>query len=318
MNRSDRLIAIILLFQRNRFMRAQDIAAHFETSVRTIYRDLRALEEAGVPLSAEAGVGYSLVKGYHLPPVMFTHAEASALAIGEKFVENLTDLSLKNRIQSALLKIYAVMPRDKQHFLDMLQSRTEIISPVATTPLEEDNRIERLHVAIADNKVVKIAYFAQYNKQHTTRKIEPLGLIYYVNAWHLIAWCRLRGDYRNFRLERINALTVLDVEFRPHTDFSLPQYIRSARETHNAIEVKVKFPLELANTIKCRETYGFAGEEKCGDFTILTFFVDSSRWISRWLLSFGGDVEVLSPQDLKTILFKEGQKLVQRYAEKSH
>ena len=104
MNRVDRLVAIALRLQSRRLVRAEDLAGHFEVSVRTVYRDINALCEAGVPIISEAGVGYSLAKGYHLPPVMFTAEEASALSIGGKLVEHLTDASLRKEMDSALLK----------------------------------------------------------------------------------------------------------------------------------------------------------------------------------------------------------------------
>src|SRR5262245_15767774 len=126
MNRVDRLVAMVLQLQGRRVVRAEDIAAHFEISIRTVYRDLVALGEAGVPITAEAGVGYSLVKGYHLPPVMFTGEEACALFIGGKLVAELTDASLRRQMESALLKIRSVLPRDRQDFLDRLERSTGV------------------------------------------------------------------------------------------------------------------------------------------------------------------------------------------------
>src|SRR5205809_3099429 len=131
MNRVDRLMAMVLRLQGRRVVRAEDIAAYFEISVRTVYRDIAALGEAGIPIVGEAGVGYSLVKGYHLPPVMFTAEEASALFIGGKLVEHLTDASLRKQMDSALLKIRSVLPRDRQDYLDRLDRSTIVVSPGA-------------------------------------------------------------------------------------------------------------------------------------------------------------------------------------------
>src|SRR5262245_4868199 len=132
MNRVDRLIAMALRLQGRRVVRAEDLATHFEISVRTVYRDLAALGEAGIPILGEAGVGYSLMKGYHLPPVMFTSEEASALSIGGKLVEHLTDASLRKQMESALLKIRSVLPRDRQDYLDRLERSTAIVSRTST------------------------------------------------------------------------------------------------------------------------------------------------------------------------------------------
>src|SRR5688572_3660298 len=128
MNRVDRLMAMVVHLQGRRLVRAEDLANHFEISVRTVYRDIAALGEAGIPIAGEAGVGYSLVKGYHLPPVMFTSEEASALSIGSKLVDHLTDASLRKEMNSAVLKIRSVLPRDRQDYLDRLERSTIVVS----------------------------------------------------------------------------------------------------------------------------------------------------------------------------------------------
>src|SRR5262245_53235525 len=110
MNRVDRLMAIAVHLQSRRVVRAEDLASHFEISLRTVYRGIAALGEAGIPIVGEAGVGYSLMKGYHLPPVMFTAEEASALSLGGKLVERLTDASMQKQMVSALAKIRSVLP----------------------------------------------------------------------------------------------------------------------------------------------------------------------------------------------------------------
>ncbi|MCA9730585.1 YafY family transcriptional regulator [candidate division KSB1 bacterium] len=313
MNRLDRLVAILLLLQSQRVLRAREIADHFSICVRTVYRDLKALEEAGVPLSAEAGIGYSLVKGYHLPPVMFTHEEASALTIGGKFVEKLTDSSLQKNMHSALLKIYSVLPRDKQIYLNRLQETTSIIP---RTPPDTDTRsniIIQAQEAIARQKILEIDYFANYNKEKTTRKIEPVGLLYYADNWHLIAWCRLRKDYRDFRLSRIRKLNILDADFLARPGFSLAEYARSLSDVKNAVEVKVKFLMHIKNFIRNREFFGFVEEKIEGDVSTMTFLVDSLRWMAHWLLSYGGDAEVISPDSLKEMMIEEAQKILELY-----
>src|SRR5882762_8641742 len=114
MNRTDRLVAMVLFLQGRRVVRAMELAEHFEITERTVYRDISALCEAGVPISGEAGVGYSLMKGYQLPPVMFTAEEATSLFVGGELVKQFTDASLQAPMMSALDKLRAVLPRDRQ------------------------------------------------------------------------------------------------------------------------------------------------------------------------------------------------------------
>src|SRR5262249_30467991 len=195
MNRVDRLVAIALRLQSRRVVRAEDLASHFEISVRTVYRDLAALGEAGVPIMAEAGVGYSLVKGYHLPPVMFTAEEASALFIGGKLVEHLTDASLRKQMESAVLKVRSVPPRDRQDYLDRLERSTAVVPRGANaTPRLSSEALIPIQRALAERLVVALEYQSGQRRDVTQRQVEPLGLAYYADNWHLIAYCRLRRD----------------------------------------------------------------------------------------------------------------------------
>jgi len=204
MNRVDRLMAMVVRLQGRRVVRAEDIAAHFEISVRTVYRDIAALGEAGIPIMAEAGVGYSLVKGYHLPPVMFTSEEASALSIGGKLVEHLTDASLWKQMESALMKIRSVLPRERQDYLDRLERSTAVISRATNaTPRLSSEALTPIQRALAERRVLSLDYQAGQRRDITKRQVEPLGLVYYADNWHLIAYCRLRRDVRDFRTDRI-------------------------------------------------------------------------------------------------------------------
>src|ERR1041384_5468072 len=150
MNRVDRLVAIALRLQSRRVVRAEDLATHFEISIRTIYRDIAALGEAGVPIMGEAGVGYSLVKGYHLPPVMFTAEEASALSVGGKLVDHLTDASLHKEMETALLKIRSALPRERQDYLDRLERLTAVVAGSSTVPRLSSESLTPIQRALAE------------------------------------------------------------------------------------------------------------------------------------------------------------------------
>src|SRR5207249_7309042 len=171
------------------------MAAHFEISVRTVYRDLAALGEAGIPIMAEAGVGYSLVRGYHLPPVMFTAEEASALSIGGKLVDHLTDASLRKQMESALLKIRSVLPRDRQDYLDRLERSTAVVARRSNAiPRLSSEALMPIQRALAERRVLALDYQGGQRRELTSRQVEPLGLVYYSDNWHLIAVCRRRRD----------------------------------------------------------------------------------------------------------------------------
>ncbi|NJO69471.1 MAG: HTH domain-containing protein [Bacteroidetes bacterium] len=183
MNRIDRVSAILIHLQSKKSVTAEEIAQRFEISKRTVYRDLKALEEAGVPVGAEPGRGYFLIDGYHLPPVMFSTKEASALLTAEKIMEKIADHSVNDQYKSAMYKIRAVLPDKEKNYLDRLDNNIEILhaSP-AVTAHAPNNYILDIQRALVDRKVVTIDYQAGYNEEVIkNRQIEPVGVCF--TAW---------------------------------------------------------------------------------------------------------------------------------------
>jgi predicted DNA-binding transcriptional regulator YafY len=314
MNRIDRMLATILLLQSRRVIKAEDIAAHFEISLRTVYRDVAALSEAGVPIVAEAGVGYGLLKGYSMPPVMFTAEEASALFMGGELVEHLTDPSLQTQMRSALLKIRSVLPRDHQDHLDRLKQATALfIAPLhaKTASLAVLTQIQN---ALAQRRILALDYRTSGREETTRREIEPLGLVYYSDHWHLIAYCRLRRDYRDFRTDRIIELSVRSETFQPHTGFSVREYVNSWCDKAQGVEVKVKFALRAAERARRSWFAGLISEKRTKDGVIMSFPVGALEWITGWLLSFGTEVQVIAPADLRALLAEHASKLAHHHS----
>jgi len=314
MNRIDRLVATVLLLQSRRLIRAQDIADHFGISIRTVYRDLLALQEAGVPLAAEAGEGYSLVDGYHLPPVMFTQEEASALFVGGEFVQHLTDASLKKNVESALLKIRAVLPEERQEYLERLQQVTAVLAhPSCFENGFRDDVLTMVQEAVVRRRVLKMEYSANSNGAITKRSVEPLALLYYSDHWHLIAYCRLRQDYRDFRTDRIKTIFPDEEIFPPREGFSIKQYLQDANKIENPQEVRVKFKPTVARRVRSRYFFGVAEETAADGGVIITFVVPAPEVLVNWLFSFGTEVEILHPPELRQLLLGEAQKLAAYY-----
>ena len=215
MNRIDRISAILILLQTRKIIKSYEIAERFDISIRTVYRDIRALEEAGIPIGAEAGTGYFLCEGYHLPPVMFTKEEASSLLTAEKLVEKFTDISINKHFKSALDKIKSVLSDREKDYLNNLDSYIKVLY---NKPAQEEdfpnNFLTDIQQALARKKAIIIDYLALYNDKITrNRIIEPIGLCYYSYSWHLIGFCRLRNDYRDFRMDRIMGLRLTDENY---------------------------------------------------------------------------------------------------------
>lgn len=319
MNRIDRLHAILTHLQSKKRVTAQEIADRFQISLRTVYRDVKALDESGVPVIGEAGSGYSIMEGYRLPPVMFNQEEAVALTLGSKLAAQFTDKSVQKQFESALFKIKAVLrSADKDH-VDLLNEHVAIFTP--RTDLMTDGAQQYMAVlqkAIVDRKVVKVRYQSNYSEEVTERPIEPIGLCYYASAWHLFAWCRLRNDYRDFRINRMKTLHVAGEIFNPDSHPSLQQYLDRMKADHRTglIEVVIRFHKSVVRFIgEQRYYHGFVSEEKDGDYYRMKFLTAHLEGMARWLLMFTHEVKIESPVELKEAMIKLVKELREEYGE---
>ncbi|ACB77378.1 helix-turn-helix transcriptional regulator [Opitutus terrae] len=315
MNRTDRLVAMVMYLQGRRVVKAEELARHFEVNIRTIYRDVAALGEAGVPVAGEAGVGYSLVRGYHLPPVMFTAEEAIALFIGGEMVKQFADASLTGPMDSAVLKIRSVLPRERQDDLERLTRATAIFgSPRLSTGIDQRTLLP-IEQAIVSSRVLRMTYRGRARAEETRRDVEPLGVTYHDGVWYLVAWCRLRKDLRYFRLDRVRALEVLGERFAPRPDFSLRRFLEQNMDDRERVAAKIWFAEDALDRVR-RESYNgvvaLRPEGAGAEVELKTF---SLEWLARWILSFGAEAEARSPAKLRALVRQEAEAVAQRYGD---
>ena len=222
MNRIDRLFGILTLLQSKKYGPAENIAEKFNISVRTVYRDIKALCEQGVPMSFEQKRGYFIVNGYFLPPVAFSSDEANALLLMERMVSGFADISIQKHYSSALCKIKAVLrgkEKDKLEFLD-----NNIKFQVHEKIRPDFEYLSVLQQAIISQHVITLSY-KNNNQEISERNIEPIGLVYYAFGWHLIGWCHLRADYRDFKVQRILHIRGTEIPFSKTNHISLDEYM---------------------------------------------------------------------------------------------
>ena len=224
MNRIDRLIAMLTTLQSKKFVTADFIADKYEISIRTVYRDLKALGEIGVPIAFEDGRGYSILQGFFLPPVLLTSEEANALILISSLSEKFADKTTKKHIENALNKIKAVLRTVDKGKADNLQSQIKIYNPPTTE--ESTDFLTEIQNAITNKTELEIEYVNNSSEQ-SKRKIEPIGLTFYSNQWHLIAWCCTRNAYRDFKVNRISHLTNRQEPFKKQNHYDINDYIKS-------------------------------------------------------------------------------------------
>ena len=210
--RISRLTAILTQLQTKSRITATNLAEKFGVSTRTIYRDIRALEQAGVPILTEEGKGYSLMEGYKMPPIMLTEQQANALILAEQLVLQNSDASFVQDYSEAIDKIKSILRYTAKDKANLLADRTqyaEVKNQARKTSILSD-----LQYALTNYHLVKIAY-TNKDGAATERFIEPFALLSAEN-WYMIAWCRLRKEFRFFRLDRIQHLHMLTEHFEPH------------------------------------------------------------------------------------------------------
>lgn len=318
MNRTDRLLAIVLELQGKGRQRAEDLAATFETSKRTIYRDVLALGEAGVPIVSVPGQGYSLMKGYFLPPLSFTTDEATMLLLGSDVMAQNFDAQYREAAQSASRKIEGVLPdklRDEVHYL---QNSIVFVAGTPDTP-ESEHRVtllQQLRRAIIQRSTVRFCYHARHAREgrgeQTTREADPYGLIHFPSGWHLIAYCHLRQGIRNFRLDRIDKLELLPRTFQRPAGYVMHQDPEREREARS-ITVRVLFDSEIARWVQEARSYYVTHEEETPDGLLVTLQVRQESEILHWLLSWGQHVRILVPESLRSRLVEEAEGMLRNY-----
>ncbi len=306
-------MAIILLLQSRRVITAEEIAAHFETSIRTIYRDIAALGEAGVPIVAEAGVGYSLARGYHMPPVSFTEEEAAALVIGVEVTEQVADESLKRSIGGALLKIRSVLSADNRDYVSRLKRS---VSVQFGQPPRSGTDLMPIQDAVVRRRCLKLKYNAGRRGDLTERVVEPLGVVFYAQQWHLIAWCRLRGALRDFRLDRVDGWEVMTERFEGHEDFSMTEFLRKETECEKMTPAVLLVAPDALEYFRAQAPSSSLREELQPNgwvrIEILSF---APQYLTNWLLSFGTKLRVEHPPELRERLQAEARAILSQYDE---
>ncbi len=221
-----RLTEILIQLQSKRIVSAKDIAEKYGLSIRTVYRDIRTLEQSGIPIITEEGKGYSIMEGYHLPPVMFTEEEANALITAEHLIVKNKDRSLSDQYQNAIVKIKSVLRFDQKTKAEILAQRIQI--RINKNNEKTSNYLIQLQSNIANNRIAHIDYLSLDN-QRTERKIEPFALYTTNDNWVLIAFCRKQKDYRAFRLDCIQRLSSTNESFEPHK-ITFGQYLDECKK----------------------------------------------------------------------------------------
>ncbi|WP_172194623.1 helix-turn-helix transcriptional regulator [Saccharibacillus qingshengii] len=316
MNKTDRMLAILLRLQRGGTIRGEDLAQTFETSVRTIYRDMQALSESGVPLLGTPGAGYSLMEGYFLPPVMLTTDEALAALMGAEFTERHFASRVRRGAHTFREKIELVLPADVREDVGRLRETAKLVDE-KRQPQDEEvlNRMEKLQEAILERRKVEFEYVrvgeeALEPSPKERRRAAPYGVVLLRGSWILVARCDLRQAIRHFRLSHISELIRTDEPFSLPDDFRLSDYRVQDDRTLRAI---VRADAAAAERVKEQRSYYLDKTEQGESGVLLHFRMRRYEDLLPMLLGLGASAEVLEPEELRDLVREELRNMLKSY-----
>lgn len=313
MNRIDRLAAILIQLQSKRLVKAQEIAAKFSISLRTVYRDIHALEEAGVPVLGEAGIGYQLMEGYKLPPVMFSEEEASALLTASKLMQSMSDDLSAKHFNSALDKIRAVFrSSEKDHIAEIDTHIAVVTHPAIAGQKPADLYLPKILKAIATATILQINYTGSQEGSLLQRRVEPIGIYYHGRHWYLIAFCHLRNDYRNFRTDKIGNLLFTDQKIT-QSHPPLQDFLNRMTVKKKVQQVVLDVAPDVVKYLGEQKYYnGFVKEEAYGNLVRMTFLTESMQGFARWFLLFGDQARIVEPAALNDLVATLATKILKK------
>lgn len=297
--RFDRILSIFIHLQSKPIVTAQELADRFEVSLRTIYRDIRSLEQAGVPIYGEAGVGYAIVDGYKIPPTLFTREEALSFAAAEKIMQVYVDQELNDHFTSALFKMKAVLRSTQKEEVSGIAPAIVMRSDKTIFNKKVPSVLATLFKSISLKQQVRLVYVNGTEKEATTRILEPIGVFYENSFWYFMAYCHLRESYRQFRSDRIQSIQLLDAVFTQEhreLEFYLP-----TKTVEQNVEVRILVDKRMASYLVWdRKYYGFVEEVERGEQVEMHFKMkDLNNGFPRWFLMFADQAEILQPVELQ-------------------
>lgn len=312
LKRSERLVALALYVQGNRSRSIREMADHFGVVERTIYRDLRALNEIGINVKSDRNRRYSVLGGYRLPPLTFTTQEAAALLLGTKFLRLCSDSRMQKVGENLAGKVRAVLPKNTRAYIDELNSRTEF-DPYWLHQVPADTYLANISEAIAKRRSIWIRYYVRGRKEITERIVNPLGLVFYDDHWNLISYDTGKRDIRQFVLSYIEKFDMLARTFEPLEGFDLQHYLWQRSADPKDQEIIMRFSRDLYTVARRAIPARILEETNEGDTVMVSFRFPNLPYLASHLIRFGHKAEVLAPAALRELMQEEAQRLLELY-----
>lgn len=310
-----RLINLIMLLQRQPNQKAAPLAAELGVSVRTLHRYFAMLDEMGIPVYSERGPygGFSLVKGYRMPPLVLTPQEAVAVYLGASLVEEIWGQLYRSAARGALAKLDNLLP-DEQRQEAAWARRTLVATGMQRADLDAlAPSLEMLRLAARQYHRVRIDYQSQNRPESELRELDPYALVHRWGWWYVIGFCHLRQAMRTFRVDRIQALELLETTFEPPSDFDLRAYLEHNLQAQPQITARMLFAPQAVHVAREGSMYWDSLTEQVDGSIVVSFSAPTLEWAASTALAYGSLVEVLDPPELRRMVREWAQMILEKY-----
>jgi predicted DNA-binding transcriptional regulator YafY len=315
-NTATRLITLIMLLQRQPNQKASELAEKLGVSVRSLHRYISMLDEMGIPVCSERGPygGFSLVRGYKMPPLVFSPEEAVAVYLGTSLVGEMWGRLYQDAAQGALAKLDNVLPDEQRH--EVAWARQALVATgMHRAGLENLTPVlEKLRRGIREQRRVNMIYRGRSQPEPQQREFDPYALIHRWGWWYVVGHCHLRDAVRSFRLDRIVELTLLDKTFAAPADFNIQDYLAGEFQTQPQVQVRMRFRPEAALLALDNRTLWDTCEEQSDGSVVVTMSVPDLQWAASTALSYGPTVVVLEPEELRHMVSEWAGAITTQYA----
>jgi len=314
-NLATRLITLILLLQNRPNQKASELAGKLGISIRTLHRYFGMLDEMGIPVYAERGPygGFSLVRGYKLPPLVFSLEEAVAVYLGTSLVGEMWGELYRDAAQGAMAKLENILPNEQRGEIDWAR-RSLVATRLHRTDLAAFSPIlEELRRAARENRRVSISYQSASGTEATKRQVDPYALVFQSGWWYLVGHCHLRRAPRTFRVDRIQKLTVLSQIFEMPKNFDIHKYLENEFKDQPVVRARLRFIAKAAHIAIANKAIWESFEENSDGTIDVTMTAPDLPWLASTALSFANLVTVLEPPELREMVRTWAQAIVNLY-----
>jgi len=314
-NVATRLLSLILMLQSRSSWKASELAVELNVSERTVHRYMAMLEEMGIPIYSERGPhgGFSLVRGYKLPPLLFTAEEATVLYMGANLVREVWGQTYDDAVTAVTAKLDNVLPDDLREEVSRARQSLVVggLTRIDYRPWE--TTIHTLRQCIGDRRCVRLLYRGFARQEDTDRVVEPYALTLQWGLWYLVGFCHLRQELRTFRVDRIQQATSVKDRFTVPRDFSVREYLARSMRFEPAYTVEVHLEASVAPDVRERHGHWMEVTDHADGSITVRFGVAGLAWATGWVLTHGPAAKVLEPPELAARVRAAAEGIVGRY-----